>query len=157
MEKFHELQEKANASLLQAQNTLLFTYRMVKSPKLLLAITEQLNEATSNSLDALLLHQKTWGKISKYKEDLKSKLRVLKEKVIVKNEIDEEIINVILELKKIIQEHKKSPIEFERKGDLVMCSDKYKMKIVKVEDIKHHFEKAKLFIQQTNNIITQND
>jgi hypothetical protein len=153
MEKYQELHIRAQQGLQKAEQTMLFTYRMINSPKLLLGVVQQLDEATTSALDALLTHQKEWGKIQRYDDDLKSKLSVLKEKIMKRHSIDAESINTIKELRDIINEHQKSPTEFERKDRLVICTDKYRMKIITANDIRKHIDKAKLFIQQTYNII----
>ncbi len=60
------------------------------------------------------------------------------------------------DIKDIIIQHKKSPVEFTRKDSFVICSDDYQMKTISLDKMKNYILHSKSFIQNINGIINKN-
>lgn len=82
---------------------------------------------------------------------------MFREKCIQKYNFSREQVELIQDIRDIILEHKKSPVEFRRKDSFVICSDNYNIKTISIDKIKDYLYKAKLFIQETNKIISKNE
>ena len=82
---------------------------------------------------------------------------MFKEKCAQKYNFSREQIIFIQDIKDIIIQHKKSPVEFTRKDSFVICSDNYNMEIISIDKIKGYLSKAKLFIHEIDNIVSSNE
>ena len=157
MEKFQEVREKAKKRISVADHILSVTYPLVKDTKLLLAVIENIFLAYTNTIGSLLYYERVFKKIPPFQENFESKFTMFKETCIHKYNIDRSYIADIQDLKNIIISHKKSPVEFARKDRFVICSDNYKLKTVSVDELKKQIDKAKLFIQEINNITRKDE
>lgn len=155
MENFQEALEKAKRNVHIADHMLTMTWPLVKDPKMLLPIMDNLFLAMANSLSALIYHERYFKRIPPFQDTFMSKFNIFKEKCVPKYGIDKGIAADMLEIKNIICEHRKSPIEFARKDRYVICSKDYKMKTISMDDAKKYLGKAKLFIDEVNNIIAK--
>ena len=88
-----------------------------------------------------------------FQDTFVSKFTMFKSNCANKYKIDQDYIKMVQDIKEIIIEHKKSPVEFSKKDRFIICSDNYQMKTVSVDQLKNYLKKAKLFISQTGNII----
>jgi hypothetical protein len=157
MEKFQESVEKAKKRISVADHLLYVTYPLVKDPKLLLAVIENIFLAYTNSIASLLYFERLLKRIPPFQENFDSKFMIFKETCVLKYNIDKSYIVDIQDLKNIIIAHRKSPVEFARKDRFVICSDNYKLKTISVDELKKQIDKAKLFIQEINNITSKDE
>jgi len=156
MEKYEELREHARKRLQVADHMLTMTYPMVKDPKLLLAVMENIFLALTNSIGALLHYERMYKRVPPFQDTFVSKFSVFKQKCAQSYRIDTDYISMIQEIKEIILQHKKSPVEFTRNDSFIICSDNYQMKTISLEKIKNYILKSRLFIQQIDSILTKN-
>jgi len=156
MEKYEELRDMARKKIQIADHMLTMTYPMVKDPKLLLAVMENIFLALTNSIGSLLHYERNYKRVPPFQDTFVSKFNIFKQKCARRHNIDEEMVLMIQEIKDIILQHKKSPVEFTRNDSFVICSDDYKMKTISLEKMKDYISKSKLFVQNINNIINQN-
>ena len=96
-------------------------------------------------------------RIPNFQDTYESKFRLFEERCSFKYHIKEENINIIKEIKNIIVQHKKSPIEFTREDQFVICSNDYSMKTIKYTQLKEMIINAKEFIDKVNNITSKNE
>ena len=153
MERFQEARDKAKKNAQIADHMLYVTFPLVKDPKLLLAIIENIFLAYTNSIAAILYYERMYKRIPPFQENFESKFNLFKERCITRHHLDKSYIIEIQDIKDIIIEHKKSPVEFKRGDRFVICSDNYRIKAISVNDIKKYLEKAKVFIQAMDIII----
>ncbi len=157
MEKFQEVRDKAKKHIYIADHMLSVTYPLIKDPKLLLAVIENIFLAYTNTIGSLLYYERLFKRIPPFQETFESKFHMFKETCVLKYNIDKSYVADINDIKNIILAHKKSPVEFARKDRFVICSNKYKLETISVNEIKKHIEKAKLFIQEINNITSKDE
>ena len=155
MEKFQEMREIARKKLQVADHMLTMTYPFVQDPKLLIAVMENLFLALANSMTSLLYYDRLFKRIPPFQDTFPSKFNMFKTKYA--NKFDKEYMDLIQEIKEIILEHRKSPVEFSKKDKFVICSDNYKMKTVTLNQLKDYIKKTKLFINKTNQLMSKNE
>ncbi len=157
MEKFQESRDSAKKNIKIADHMLSVTYPLVKDNKLLLAVIENIFLAYTNTIGSLLYYERLFKRIPPFQENFESKFNMFKEICVLKYNIDKSYIADIQDMKNIIIAHKKSPVEFARKDRFVICSNNYKLETISVNEIKKHIDKAKLFIQEINNITNKDE
>lgn len=157
VEKFQILREQAKKNIQIADHMLSVTYNLLHDPKLLLAILENIFLSYTNAMSALLYHDRLFKEVPPFQDNFESKFRMFKEYTIHKHKLDKSFIIVINDIKGIIEEHRKSPMEFSRKGRFVICSGSYNIKTIGADEIRLYIDKAKVFIQAIDNITTRNE
>jgi hypothetical protein len=156
MEKYEELRDIAGKKIKIADHMLTMTYPMVKDPKLLLAVMENIFLALTNSMGSLLHYERIYKRVPPFQDTFVSKFNVFKQKCAKRLNIDPESVMMIHEIKEIILQHKKSPVEFTRNDSFIICSEDYRMKTITLEKMKNYILKSRLFVQNINNIINKN-
>ena len=157
MEKFQELRDAANKKLKIADYILTMTYPLVKDPKLLLSAIENLFLAYSYSISSLLHYERLFKRIPPFPDDFSSKLGMFADRCLEKYGIDSENTGIIMDIREIIIDHKKRPIEFSRKDSFVICDGDYRFRTVSQAVIKGYIEKAKLFIRKISSIVSKDE
>jgi hypothetical protein len=153
MEKFQEARDKAVRNIKIADHMLYVTFPLVKDTKLLLAIIENIFLAYTNAIAAILHYERLFKRIPPFQETFESKFNMFKEKCVARYNIDRKYAIEMQNIKEIITEHRKSPVEFKRGDRFVICSERYNIKTISVNDIKGYLSKAKLFIEAIGNIL----
>lgn len=156
MEKFQELREIAKKKLKLADHILTMTYPVVKDSKLLLGVLENLFLSLTNAMGSVLHYERTFKRIPEFKDNYVSKYNLFREYA-RENNIDNDYLKFIQEVKNLVVQHKKSPVEFSRKDQFVMCNEDYNMKTISVEQLKAYVEKAKSFLTSTQQIISKDE
>ncbi len=154
MEQYKNCKEEARKYLKSADHILFKTFPLLNDPKLLLKVMDNIFLSVANSMAALLYFEKKSGRINDFKDNFETKLDLFRRKCLLHHKIDPNYVKFILEVKKIIIEHRKSPIEFVRKDKFVICSNDYKMKAIGMEDMKSYLQKTKAFYGRIDNILT---
>lgn len=157
MEQFQTAREEAIKKLKIADHMLTITYQLVQDPKLLLAVLDNIYTAMEKAMSSVLYYERLFKRIPPFPENFEAKLIMFKTRVQPKYKINNDYLKTIEELREIIVEHKRSPVEFARKDKFVICSDNYKMKTISTSEIKKYVAVAKLFIQNTNFIVSKNE
>jgi len=157
METFQEHMDKAKRNLKIADHMLSVTFPLVKDSKLLPAIIENIFLSYTNAIAAILHYERLFKRIPPFQETFESKLNMFRERCTQRYNLDKNYLIELQDIRDIIIEHKKSPIEFKRKDQFVICSDNYRIKAISVESIKSHLDKAKLFIEAIDNIVSKNE
>lgn len=157
MEKFQECREKAKRSLHIADHMLTQTYPLVQDPKLLLAVLENVFLAMTNAMGSLLYYERLFKRVPPFHDTFESKFNLFKMKSAIRYNIDPSYLILMQDVKDIIVEHRRSPIEFSRKDKFIICSPTYNLKTVSISHIKNYIDKTKLFIKITDNIIEKGD
>lgn len=152
MEKFLESKGNAKKYIRTADHILTMTYPLIKDPKLLLAVMDNIFLALTNSISALLYVERYQRLIPPFHDNFESKFNIFKLKVLDKYKLDRSYIPFIEEIKEIITKHKAADVEFSRKDAFVICSNGYQMKVVSAGNVKSYVEKTKSFIQQIDEL-----
>ena len=157
MEKFQELRDAASKKLQLADHILSMTYPIVKDPKLLLSVIENLFLAFTYGMGSVLHYERVFKRIPPFPDNFTSKFELFKDKCSRRYNIDSEHLKIIQDIKEIIVAHRKSPMEFSRNESLVICNGNYRMKTISSNMMKTYVEKAKLFIKNVSTIVSKDE
>ena len=157
MEEFQKFRDAAKKKISLADHMLTMTYPLVQDTKLLLVVLENIFLAMTNAMSSVLYYERLFKRIPPFTDNFENKFLIFREKCINKYKINPEYLNLLKEIKDIIVQHRRSPVEFVRKDRFVICSDNYKIKTISIDQIKDYIAKAKDFIQLTNFIVSKNE
>lgn len=157
MEQFQILRDKANERIKIAEHILGSTFPLVKDPRLLLGVVDNIFLALNNAMTSVLDYERLFKRIPDFKEDFNSKFEMFKERILRRYNISIEYIFLIQDIKELNLEHKKSPMEFSRKDSFVICSNGFRCKTITTDDMKRFISKSKQFIQEISNIVGKDE
>ncbi len=155
MEAYQRLREEASKKISLADHMLFVTYPLVKDAKLLLAVMENIFLAHTHIMGSLLYYERMYKRVAPFFDTFESKYRLFSEKCSQRYAIEHEYLDLMREVKDILTAHKRSPIEFSRKDQFVICSDDYQLKVLKAEDIKTLVSKTKEFFNKVDSLIKE--
>lgn len=152
---YHTLLARAWEQYKVAVHLLTVTFPLAKEPKLLLGITFNLTSAFEYSIEALLAYEQKLGLISGNGEEqeLGRRIRLFKEKCVARNKIPMKYLHLLSQLQNLQHLHKTCPTEFQRGNKLVMCTSRYEMHTVSINDIKNYVEETKEFVEMIGRIV----
>ena len=156
MDKYLQAIEKSKKDWQLADHMLTVTYPLVKDTKLLLPIIEKIFLSMANAMVAVLYFDRMYKRIPAFTDTLEGKFNAFKQHCVHRHNMDKSYVADMHEIKTIIVERKKSPIEFVRKDRFVICNENYRIRTLSIGDIKSYLSKAKLFIEEMENIIKKN-
>ena len=156
MEKYDTLMIAAKLQLKNADHMASVTYQVVNDPKLLMAIAEKLYNSLTYAISSLLHRDYLFKVISNLPENFGDQLRLFQRYSINKYNLNKEIITLVKELQELVEFRKKSPVEFIKRGDFIVCSSGYNTKSINLKKMKQYVSQVKLHIQEINNVLIKN-
>lgn len=157
MEKFQELRESSKKKLQVADHMLSVTYPLLNDVKLLVSVMENTFLAYTNAMSSVLHYDRMFHKIPAFEDNFESKFNLFRQKSMIKHRFDKKYAEDMQNLKIMLLEHRKSPVEFSRKDKFVICSDKFDIKTISVKDMQRYINNCRLFIQDVNSITSKNE
>ncbi|MDO9580302.1 MAG: hypothetical protein Q7J06_07010 [Bacteroidales bacterium] len=130
---------------------------MVKDPRLLLGVVDNMLASMEQSMSAILTYERMLRIVPVYNNTFESKFNTFRLRSLRRNNISHEIVNTMMELRNILIEHKKSPMEFQRGNRIVICDKDYRLSIVSIKDLHRHLEKTKELMDNMQTIISKYD
>ncbi|RME52393.1 hypothetical protein D6783_04695 [Candidatus Woesearchaeota archaeon] len=157
MEDFQEELASAKKQLRLADHMLAVTFPLLKETKLLLAVVDNLFRAVDHAVSALLRFERYYKRIPAVPSSFEGRLAVLRLRVGKRVGLESEHLRFIQSLKSLVEERKKSPVEFARKGKVVICSSTYALRTLSVGELKKHLSSAKGFIKEVERVVEEHD
>lgn len=151
MKKFTEYLEEAEKITKAVDHLLYLTFPLFKEKKILIKILIEIKKSFAYNINAILQYEYLLKRVQLYK-DPKLNFKTFLNKCSPKYNISEEETKKIQELFQIIQNHKKSSMEFTRNGNLIIITDK-ETKSIKIQEIKEFLKLSKKLIQSTQDKI----
>ncbi len=152
MEQFQESNLKAKKHLQTADHILSMTYPLIKDPKILLTVLDNINKSFQCMMDTVLQYDRLYKRIPIYADKFEEKYLIFKQKSGARYNFDPDFLEMAREIKETMQAHKKSPVEFARKNKFVICDDKYQTKTIEETSLKIYIAKAKLYHKIVQNV-----
>ncbi len=146
MHSTKEYLERSFARLSTAHHILTVTYPTTQSARLLLSATEHLFLAMDYAMNAILVCQSSLNRIPKFNASFPSRYATFRLKLSHRMGFSKTGVEQLHQLRNILLEHQKSPMEFERNHALVICNDEYKMTILSIETVSDFMRVAQEFI-----------
>lgn len=153
MEEVAKKLQEANKLLKTADHLAYVTYPLVKDNKLIITILENLSLALINAMDALLYYDRLYKRIPPFSTNFNAKLDLFKRKCVSRYEMDNSYIKLIEELKQLIEERKKSSMEFIRKDKYVLFNRNLRTKTITLDAAKKYLNESKPFFNKVNTIL----
>jgi hypothetical protein len=156
MEMVYALLERANKSLKTADHLAYVTYPLLKDTKLVILILENVNNALTLSVEAMIEYDRMFKRIMNIPSDFQSRLELFKRNSAPRYNIDREHIMLISEINHIMETRKKGTMSFMKDDRLVVCGTDFRTKTVDYEKTKDYVNRSKAYMAKINNILRQN-
>lgn len=157
MEEFVEFQEKALKHVRIADHMLTMTYPLVKDPKILVAVLENIQGAILTSMTCVLSYERLFKRIPPYTDSFENKFSLFKTKIVPAYSIPLTRVRFISEVRELIDEHKKATTEFSRKGSYVMADSNYQIKTLDEKKLKKFLAQTKELVHELLQLVRKND
>lgn len=153
MEEFERLKKEANRYFKTADHLVYVTYPLVKDHRLMITALENLYIAMRYAMDAVIYYDRLYKRIGPVPENFESRYEVFKMKCAPRYKIANEFVVMFKQLKRFIDEHKNSPVEFVRNNKVVICSQGYEsVKMVDINLLKSYVVNVREFMRVVNSI-----
>ncbi|MBU1201947.1 MAG: hypothetical protein KJ583_00535 [Nanoarchaeota archaeon] len=156
MEEFQVAIEAAKKNIRIADHMLIMTFPLVKDPKLLLAVLENTFSALSNAMFSIVYYERLFKRIPQHRDTFESKFNLFQTTIVPRHSINKEYVKLIQEIREVLLDHKKSPVEFSRGDRFVICSENYHVKTIGVPELKKQIMKTKLFVSDIERLVSKN-
>lgn len=147
MEPYNEDSRKAVKHLQVADHILTQTYLLVKDPKLLVVVVDNLHKATSKAMEAILGLERHDKKIPPFHDSFADRLRVFRARNMRRYGFNKGYLDLLQELYELVKEHQAAPVEFARKDKYVMADEDFELSQLTPDGLRKQLEMAKLFIE----------
>lgn len=156
MEKYFEQRELALKALKAADHILTQTYPLVRDPKLLLAVLDNVFLSAEHTMSAMLYYDRMFKKIPPFHESFESKFNVFKMRCAPHNNLNRHA-SLVMELRELMNRHKQSPVEFSRKDAFIICDDDYRIRTITLSDLKSQIARTKAFFSDVDKITSEHE
>ncbi|RME31930.1 hypothetical protein D6789_01135 [Candidatus Woesearchaeota archaeon] len=141
MESVDAARERARRKIGVADHILTQTYPLVRDPKLLLAVLQNIFDSVDANVEAALRSLLEKKKVLHIPELFESRLQVLAQQC----PLEKSLLRFARELQETMHEHKQSPVEFARKEMFVICDSSYGVRTLRPEQLKRYVQHARAF------------
>ncbi|HOI18344.1 MAG TPA: hypothetical protein PLX15_00580 [Candidatus Woesearchaeota archaeon] len=154
-EKHHVSLLSAKQNIKVADHMMNVTYPLVMDPKLFPTIIENIFLGYTNALAAILYYERYYKRIPPFNDSFDSKLMFYETYVKEQYKFNNHYSKTMNNLRELMIAHKKSPVEFSRKGKFVICNDEYSLKTLDIDTVKSYIRECKVFISEIDKIIAK--
>jgi len=147
MESYEIARDKAKRHVKIADHMLTQTYPLIQDPKLLIAVMDNIFNALTSSMNAILYYDRLMKRIPPFHDSFESKINIFRARCSRRYNCSTEYVKLMQEIREIMKEHNESPFEFSRRGKFVICSDNYRMKTISVDTMKDYIRQTKEFAE----------
>jgi hypothetical protein len=153
MEEFALKIDTARKKIYVAEYMLGNTYAMLKEPKLLLSILENINLAYMSAVESILYYERSLKKIPPFSKNPDIIIDIYTDKVQKKYKLDAKYLKVLVEIKNLVDARQNASTEFQRKENYIIADDFENLKKVTPADIKKYIDTCKAFVHEIENAI----
>ena len=146
--------DRANGLIKRADHMFYITYPLIKDNKLIITMAENISNGMSHAMDAILMYERLYKRISIYPEDFNVKMGIFRDSIAKRYNIEKEHINLIRDLKMFLEERKNSGAEFMKNDKYAFFNQKQELKSLGLDRIKQNLNMSKEFIRKVNGILT---
>ena len=151
-EKFEELIENAKRHIRTADHITYVTFPLLKEKRLLLKVLDDMYLVMVSIINAILQYDYVYKRINLYKSPLEN-FKIFRQRCAKRFGITDEEINSVIEVFKIVNQHKNSPFEFMRKDRIVIMTDNLHTETISIEKIKQHLAYTKSMLSKAELVI----
>jgi hypothetical protein len=147
MEKYVENLEKAIKNIRIADHMIYVTFPVIKDKRLLLKTLDQVYDSVVCTINAILQYDYLYKRIN-LSSDAKQNFDTFINKSAKRYNLTLEEIQDLIELLTIVENHKKSSLEFLRRDKIVIMSESLKTIIIGSEKLKKYLNLAKNIVNK---------
>jgi len=151
MHESTHLLHKAKQSFINADHMVFMTYPALKEPKLLAASVKSIEQALRSGLQALVKFDKDRKRIPPGASG--TDFALFQKHCLRRYQFPKELMQTFTDIKTLQKARKESPVEFTRKGKVIICSDNYTMKVIDEKMIKTYLKTTRNFLEKVEGII----
>ncbi|HEA46280.1 MAG TPA: hypothetical protein ENH99_00685 [Candidatus Pacearchaeota archaeon] len=155
MERFLENVIEAEKIIRTSDHIIYITFPLVKDKRLLLKVLQEIKNAVTLCISAVLQYDYVFKRINLYK-DPKSNFKTFIDKCAPRYNITKEEIDSINELFDFIEKHKESPFEFVKDDKVIILSSSLKPKTLTLEKVKEFLILSKEILKKTRDSVKRN-
>lgn len=144
---------QAKGKVKAADHMLTQTYPLINDPKILVAVVNNLFTGCNYAMFSVLNFERTYKRIPLFSTNFEQAYSLFKNGVSPRYNLNKEEVRLLRILNDIIQEHKRSPVEFSRRDKFVICNDSYQIRTINVTQIKKYINLGKLLVKHCSEII----
>lgn len=148
MEKHLESLQKAIHNMRISDHMLYVTYPVIKDKRLLLKALDQVSDSIILIINSILQYDYLNKRIELSKDNPRMNFETFRDKCSRRYNILPEEISNINELFYIVENHRKSPMEFTRKDKIIIMNEDLKTNIIDPEKLKKYLNLAKNLINK---------
>lgn len=130
--------DKAIQQLKTAEHLLEITFPLVKDPKLLIGVINNLNSCLNHGMEAVFHEDFLVPK------SLNGKIDVL----LKKHNLPQEHVKLIRKVNQLIISHKESPVVFKRGDRQIICNENYDVEVISAKEVRNLIDTTKEFLSQ---------
>ena len=153
MQEVSRTLEEANRKLKIADHLAYVTYPIIKDNKLIMTITENLAEAMTKAVDALLDYDVYYKRIIHLPSDFKSRLDIFRTNCAPRYKINTAYLSLIKDLQDLHEFRKKATMEFRKKDQYILTEENFKIKTLNYQKVKDYVNLSKSFFEKINFIL----
>ncbi len=151
MEKYEENLLKAVRSIETADHMVYVTYPLIKDKKLLFRILEEVYAGLLAVINSILQYEYYYKRINIY-DNPKDNFSTFRE-ISPGYKITEDQIGRIIEIFRLMEQHKKSPFEFAKGEKVVIMGEGMKTDILTIDRVKFFLLESKDILRKAKNVI----
>ena len=148
MDAAYATAREARQKLKTADHLLTQTYPLVKDPKLLLAVLDNIYLAVTGAMSAIIQYERDHKRIPPFHDSFETKLDLFKFKLAKSRGFSDEDVTLIHTLRSMKMMQERSTVEFPRKDKFVMCTEDYHMETISTEQLLKHIKQTNAFLQK---------
>ena len=153
MEKPLESLQNAIAKLRIADHIVYTTYPLIKDKRLILKALDSIYESLIFMINSILQYDYLKGKI-KLSSNPKENFDTFLNKSAKTYSIPTQEIKEIVEFIRIVESHRKSPMEFSRMEKVIILSDNLKTNSIDLEKMRYYLNMGRKMLEETKVIVT---
>ena len=133
------------------------TFPVAKDPKLLIGVINNIFQSLEYSMEAILGFERHLKLVPPYSDNFQSKFNMFRYKCVKRNDVPISVINLVMELRDLLDLHKRSPMEFQRGNKFVICNREYGMKIISIGKIQEYLDENKKMLDAMETTLNKFD
>jgi hypothetical protein len=150
MEKFKQLVKEANKAFETADHLAYVTYPVVNDTRLIVNIIDNMYIALKKGVEAILYYEWLYKRIYNLSDNFNTNLEIFKNNIAKKYDFSQKDLDLIDQIKQIMDSKIESSMQFQRKDRFVLASPNYKLKILNLPQVKNHLIGTKVFLNKLN-------
>jgi hypothetical protein len=144
---------KALIQCKSADHLLHKTFPLIKDPKVLVGVLDNLACSLELAMSAILAFEKKEGIIEAYPNNFNGKFSMFQRHTVPRRGIAPIHQETLIRLRALLDLHKKSTVEFQRGNKLVLCTSRYEMETLTKEDMSDYIKTTREFLRIMDKII----